>query len=329
MEDAAEITESVSSFVSWVKGFLTWDNLMKLVFSLVVLLIMWILYRVVIKAIRKVPAEKTSQHRTMLLTTFVKYVFYVLVVMFVLSRFGVKLNALLGAAGVAGVAIGFAAQTSVSNIISGIFVLTEGTVKIGDFVSVGDVSGIVDNVNLLSVRVHTLDNQLVRIPNSTVINSNLTNFSYHSKRRFTFSVSISYDTDMEIAMETLMKAPALCPTVLQDPAPAAWFDGFGESGINMTVAVWFKSADLLATKNAMFIAIKKVFDEAGIEIPYNKIVIDAGELNVVSGAKAKAKAPAKPVVKAVPAPKAEKAVAEKPAKAEKAPAKTKAKAKKA
>lgn len=321
MNEAAEITESVSSFVTWIKGFLTWDNLIKLVISVVVLLIMWIIYRVILKAIKKVPAEKTSQHRTMLLTTFVKYVFYIVVVMFVLSRFGVKLNALLGAAGVAGVAIGFAAQTSVSNIISGIFVLTEGTVKIGDFISVGDVSGIVDNVNLLSVRVHTLDNQLVRVPNSTVINSNLTNFSYHSKRRFTFGVSISYDTDMEYALETLSKAASHCPTVLQDPAPAVWFDGFGDSGINMTAAVWFNSSDLLATKNAMFVAIKKVFDEAGIEIPYNKIVIDAGELNVVSGKRA-----AKPVPKAVTEKKV-KALPEKPV-AEKVPAKApKAKAK--
>ncbi len=305
MEDTSEFfvqeTEAISSFVKWLRTFCTWDNLVKLVFSVLVILVLWIIYKVVIRTIKKVPAEKVSKHKTMLLTTIVKYAFYVIVIMFVLSRFGVKLSAIWGAAGIAGVAIGFAAQTSVSNIISGIFVLTEGTIKIGDFISVGDVSGIVDNVNLLSVRVHTLDNQMVRIPNSTVINSNLTNFSFHSKRRFTFGVSIAYETDMEKALEALSKAPSLCPTVLQDPAPAVWFDGFGDSGINMTAAVWFKSSDLVATKNAMYVAIKKCFDEAGIEIPYNKIVVDSGKLTVETGKaaapKAAAKAPAKTAAK--------------------------------
>ncbi|MCQ2598366.1 MAG: mechanosensitive ion channel family protein [Treponema sp.] len=306
-EFMAHETEAISSFVTWLRSFITWDNLVKLIFSVVVILVLCIIYKLVIRAIKKVPAEKVSKHKTMLLTTMVKYIFYVIVVMFVLSRFGVKLSAIWGAAGIAGVAIGFAAQTSVSNIISGIFVLTEGTIKIGDFISVGDVSGVVDNVNLLSVRVHTLDNQMVRIPNSTVINSNLTNFSFHSKRRFTFSVSIAYEMDMEKALEALNKAPTLCPTVLQDPAPAAWFDGFGDSGICMTAAVWFNSSDLVATKNAMYIAIKKCFDEAGIEIPYNKIVVDSGNLTVEN---------AKPAAKTAKAPAA---------KAEKAPAKSKAK----
>ena len=90
---------------------------------------------------------------------------------------------------------------------------------------------------------------MVRIPNSTIINANLTNNSYHASRRLTLSVSVGYDADMEKALEALSKAPSLCPTVLNEPAPAVWFDGFGDSGINMTVAVWFASADFLKTKN--------------------------------------------------------------------------------
>ena len=76
---------------------------------------------------------------------------------------------------------------------------------------------------------------------------------------------------MTKALEALKKAPDLCPTELKDPAPAVWFDGFGASGIDMTVAAWFKSEDFLQTKNDLYIAIKKVFDEAGIEIPYNQL----------------------------------------------------------
>ena len=76
---------------------------------------------------------------------------------------------------------------------------------------------------------------------------------------------------MKTALEVLGKAPALCPTVLEEPAPAVWFDGFGESGIDMTVAAWFKPENFLQTKNDLFIAIKKVLDEAQIEIPFNQL----------------------------------------------------------
>jgi len=270
---AAEETfiAQTTTFVNWFKSHLTWENLFKAIGAVLILLVIWIIYRLIIRGIKKVPTEKSNDHRQMIVIKFVKYCFYIITIVYVLSLFGVKLSAIWGAAGIAGVAIGFAAQTSVSNLISGLFVLTEGALKVGDTIVVAGTTGIVDTISLLSVRVHTLDNQMVRIPNSTIINSSLTNNSYHNKRRMTLDVSISYDADMKTALEALGKAPALCPTVLQAPAPAAWFDGFGDSGINMTVAAWFKPADFLQTKNDLYIAMKKVLDEAGIEIPYNQL----------------------------------------------------------
>ena len=266
-----------NSFINWVKSFLTWENLFKTVGALITLLVIWIIYRLILRGLKKIPAEKTSEHRQMIIKKIVKYCFYIVCVIYILDLFGIKLSAVWGAAGIAGVAIGFAAQTSVSNLISGLFVLTEGALKIGDLIIVDEITGIVDSISLLSVRIHTLDNQMVRIPNSTIINSNLTNNSYHTKRRLTLNVSISYKNDMAVALEALKKAPYLCPTVLTDPEPAVWFDGFAESGINMVIAVWFNSENLLQTKNDLYIAIKKVFDEAGIEIPYNQLDVKIKE----------------------------------------------------
>ena len=167
--------------------------------------------------------------------------------------------------------LAFAAQTSVSNIISGVFMLAEKNLKVGDLITVGSESGIVDDIGLLSVKVHTLDNQMVRIPNSSIINTNLRNTSYFPQRRMTISCSISYEDDLSFALETLRKVPELCPAVLQDPAPAVWVDGFGESGMNLTLAISFEVSNYLDAKNQAFVAIKRVFDEAKIEIPYNKI----------------------------------------------------------
>ena len=97
------------------------------------------------------------------------------------------------------------------------------------------------------------------------------NNSFFDKRRMTFAVSIDYASDMRTALDALQKVPALCPTVLAEPSASTWFDGFGDSGINMTLAVWFNPKDLLQTKNDVFIAIKKVFDEAAISIPFNRL----------------------------------------------------------
>ena len=265
------IITQTSTFIHWVKSLLTWENLFKVIGAVIILLAMWIVYKIILRSIKKVPLEKTNEHKQQIAVKFVKYIFYISVVVYVLGLFGVKLSAIWGAAGIAGVAIGFAAQTSVSNVISGLFVLTERSLKVGDTIIVNGITGVVDTISLLSVRVHTFDNQMVRIPNSTIINSNLTNNSYHDKRRITLGVSISYDADMKTALEVLGKAPALCPTVLEEPAPAVWFDGFGESGIDMTVAAWFKPENFLQTKNDLFIATKKVLDEAQIEIPYNQL----------------------------------------------------------
>ncbi|QTQ15020.1 mechanosensitive ion channel family protein [Treponema parvum] len=265
------ITHHTEPIVNAIKQYLNVPFLMKLAGTVIMLLIIYIIYRICRSMILRLPENKLKAQHSMMIQKTLKYIYYVCAAMYVLGLFGIKFSAIWGAAGVAGVAIGFAAQTSVSNIISGLFVLSEKAMKIGDLVTIDGVTGVVDSTDLLSVKIHTLDNQLVRVPNSTIINKNFLNTSYFPQRRMTIGVSVSYDTDMTLALETLKKAPAFCPTVLREPEPAAWFDKFGEKGIDLVLAVWFKSEDFLQTKNSAFIAIKKVYDEAGIEIPYYKL----------------------------------------------------------
>lgn len=265
--------EQFISFINWFKAYLTRDNIFKITNTLIIIFIIYLIYKVILNAIKKIPAEKITSQRSMFMVRFIKYTFYIIELMYILSLFGIKLSAIWGAAGIAGIAIGFAAQTSVSNLISGLFVITEGSLKIGDTIIVDGITGVVDEINLISVRIHTFDNQMVRIPNSTIINTNLTNNSFHSKRRITLTVPVSYDTDLTKALEVLSKAPALCPTILNEPAPSVWFDGFGDRGINIVVAGWFDTKNTLKTKNDLYIAIKKVLDDAQIEIPYNKLYV--------------------------------------------------------
>lgn len=260
-----------TKFVDFAKTLLTWENVFRVVGAVLMILLMWIVFRLIKHFVKKVSAGKIQQQYALLISKIISYIFYALVVMYILSLFGVKLGAIWGAAGIAGIAVGFAAQTSVSNLISGMFVLGEKAMKVGDFIEVGGVSGTVDSVGLLSVKIHTVNNQMVRIPNSSIINSNFQNNSYFEIRRFSFELDIDYSTDMNAALDALSSVPALCPSVLKEPAPAVWYNGFGDSGINIVLAVWFNSSDLVKMKNEVYIAIKKVFDERKINIPFNRL----------------------------------------------------------
>ena len=267
-QTVGKLTVQLTDFI---KTYFTWENLFKAFGALIVIGFIYLIFTLIRHGVKRIPAERMNTQQRLLVKKVINYAFYIIVLMYVLSLFGIKLSAIWGAAGIAGIAIGFASQTSVSNLISGLFVLGEKTMKIGDFISVGGQAGTVDSVGLLSVKVHTPDNQMIRIPNSTIINSNFINNSFFGKRRITFSVSIDYNSDMRAALEALKKVQPLCPTVLTEPAPTAWFDSFGDSGINITFAAWFQPPNLVQTKNDVFIAIKKVFDDANISIPFNKL----------------------------------------------------------
>jgi small-conductance mechanosensitive channel len=263
--------KQTSSFINTIKGWFSPENIFKLIGGLLIILIFWIIYKVIIRLLKKIPSEKLPQTRFDLLRRIFKYLFYFCIAMYVLSLFGIKLSAIWGAAGITGVAIGFAAQTSLSNIISGLFILTEGSVHTGDTISVDGITGIVDAVTLLSTRVHTYDNQMIRIPNATIINNNLTNNSYHSKRRITINIDVPYGTDLEKALEICVNAANLCPTVLQNPPASAWVDGFKDCGIGLTVAAWFKPKDLIQTKTDVHITLLKELKKQKIEPPFPRM----------------------------------------------------------
>ena len=290
-EAAAEVVNQTKSILHLeeLKSYLTWGNFLKVLTSIIAILLFYIVYRIIKAAIKKTASKKLEVHTVNVITKAVSYGFYILIAMYVLNLFGINLKAIWGAAGVAGLAIGFAAQTSVSNLISGIFVVAERAMKIGDYIEVSGVSGTVDSIGLLSVTVHTLDNQMIRIPNSTVINSNLINYSRFEKRRFVFPLPISYDSDMDAALAAANEIAEICikeGIILSDPAPAAFYDGF-ESAVNLRLAVWFERSKLIATKNAIYTTAVKVFEKYGVVIPFTRYDIKIVDGEEKSQAKAK------------------------------------------
>ena len=261
----------VNEIVNYVKEP---AHIVKFTTGLIAILIFWLIYRLIRTIIKRDVSKRLDPHVVKTVIKIVSYSFYILIILYVLGLFGIKLSAVWGAMGIAGVAIGFAAQTTISNLISGLFIVTEKTMKIGDFIEVDGVSGTVDRVGLLSVKIHTVDNQLIRIPSSAIINTKLMNYSTYDYRRYVFVVSVDYSTDLEKALEVLKNVPESCSLVVKDNpdyAPKALFTDCQDSGIGMNLIVWCKRPDFFDMKTEVCIQVVKAFNENGINIPYNRV----------------------------------------------------------
>ncbi|MBQ5492120.1 MAG: mechanosensitive ion channel family protein [Treponema sp.] len=267
----SEVAEQTTKFfhLDEIKQLFTVQSAAKIAVAVVTIAILFGIYKFLKRLVNKKFASKLQAHSKLLLNKAITYVFYILTGMYILSCIGVNLSAVWGAAGVAGLAIGFAAQTSVSNIISGLFVLSEKALRVGDFIEVNGVSGIVDSIDLLSVMVHTHDNQMIRIPNSAIINDTFKNYSHFKTRRMVYDIPVSYDYDMEKVMAAVKRVPSLCPTVLENPEPTVYYDGFGEA-VNLKLCVWIKNSDFIQNKTEVFIAIRKELQKDGFDIPFTR-----------------------------------------------------------
>ncbi len=219
---------------------------------------------------------KYTQHQALLASRTVLYLSLGFVFVSVLDELGFKLSHLLGAAGIIGVAVGFASQTSISNVISGLFLIAERSFEVDDVVSVNGITGQVLSIDMLSVKIRTFDNKFVRIPNETIIKSELTNITRFPIRRLEIDVGVAYKEDIGRVRDVLLEVAQNEPLCLNEPEPMVVIKGFGSSSIDLQLLVWATKADYLTVKNALTEAIKRRFDEQGIEIPFPHVSLYAG-----------------------------------------------------
>jgi small-conductance mechanosensitive channel len=185
-----------------------------------------------------------------------------------LRQFGFDFAVLLGAAGIVTVAVGFASQTSASNLISGLFLILERAVQPGDVITIGGRTGEVVSVDLLSTKLRTFDNLLVRIPNETMVKSEIVAVNRFPIRRVDLPVGVGYATDLPRAEAALLAAAARNPLVLDEPAPLLIASGFGANSVDYLLTVWTERGNFLSVRNALMRDVKAALDESGIEIPF-------------------------------------------------------------
>lgn len=208
-----------------------------------------------------------------------KLFFYLaLAIVFVstLTELGFGLGPLLGAAGILGIAIGFASQTSVSNIISGFFLMAEQPFRVDDVIQIGSTVGRVLSIDMMSVKLRTFDNRFVRIPNESIIKTEVTNITRFPIRRLDVNVGVAYKEDVGHVREVLLEVADANPVALMEPEPLVIFQGYGESSINLLFAVWTTRDNFLKLKNSVQEEVKARFDAEGIEIPFPHRTLYAG-----------------------------------------------------
>ena len=221
-------------------------------------------------------SKRYAAHYGMLASKIIYYAGVITLTIMVLSQLGVSLAPLLGAAGIVGVALGFASQTSVSNIISGFFLIAEQPFKVDDIITVGNTSGFVLSIDMLSVKIRTFDNRFVRIPNEMIIKTEVTNNTKFPIRRFNCTVSVAYKEDIGKVREILMDVAEKNEFCLSEPAPLIIFDAFGASSIDLLLLVWAPKDEYIQLKNTINEEVKMRFDKVGIEIPFPHLSVYAG-----------------------------------------------------
>jgi small-conductance mechanosensitive channel len=188
-----------------------------------------------------------------------------------LQMLGVNLSSLAFVAGAVGVGLGFGLQNIISNFISGLIILAERPIAIGDRVEIGGVAGQVREISLRSTTVITNDNMAIIVPNADFITQRVTNWSYEDPRvRFRIPFGVAYGTDLPKLRKLMLEVADEHPKALKDPQPELFFVGFGDSSLNFELAVWSSESTLSPRRfhSDLFFAIEKKLRESGIEIPF-------------------------------------------------------------
>ncbi|MFT6819081.1 MAG: small conductance mechanosensitive channel [Myxococcota bacterium] len=189
---------------------------------------------------------------------------------------GVDLTALIATAGVATIAIGFAAQTSLGNLIAGIFLLVDRPFEVDDAIEIEGREGIVREITLLSVRLRTFDNLLVRVPNETALKATVVNLTRMATRRVDVPILLPYGSDIEQVRKTLVLALKGCPEVLLDPESAVVTLALTENAVRIQVRAWVSRPGFIEGRTAVVETIHRTLRDAKIRVAFPQITFWPG-----------------------------------------------------
>lgn len=273
---ASEITSQLESSVKQWFSYLNTDRLQDVFVAIVLAFAGFMIARLVSNAFIRTIGARFNAHQRLVWRRGIFYFIFVLFLITSLREAGFKLSVFLGAAGILTVALGFASQTSASNLISGLFLIGEGSFEVGDFIQVTlirghTIEGEVISIDLLSVKLCTLDNVYIRLPNEQLIRTPVHNLSRYPIRRIPITLSITFQEDMSKVRHVLMLLATEHPLVLDEPEARVTVTAFRESTIELQYGVWTRRENFLQVRDEIQEMVKDYFIKNHIEIPVPKI----------------------------------------------------------
>ncbi len=242
-----------------LRQFYTWLPILKAVALLIIGLptIVWLS-----QFLQKKLAKRLGKHLSLLIRHLGFYGGIIVIILMALSQLGFNVTALLGAAGIFGVTIGFASQTSISNIISGIFILLERSFKIGDIIDCQQATGTVQSIDLLSVQLKTNDGKLVRVPNEIVLKNIITNKTFYPYRRLSFYAVVRQENSINEVLKSIDQICKKNSLILDKPEMSINFNKLYSWGTKISIKFWTHSnSTVLAANTFLEACIQELADK--------------------------------------------------------------------
>lgn len=252
-------------------GITLWDWVHAGVIVVVTVIVSQVVRRVTLRAF----GQHSERAAARISARFGAYLIIAAGLVYALNALRVQIGPLIGALGIGGIALAFALQDILQNLVAGIILQARRPIRHGDQVQLGSYQGTVLDIDLRTVLIRTFDGLDVYLPNRVVLEGAIVNYTVSPMRRLSLQVGLSYAADLETAQRTLIQATASVDMVSSEPAPAAWVTGFGESAVDFELLFWYQvgAHSVWEVRSAVAMAVRAALADAGIDIPYPQRVV--------------------------------------------------------
>ncbi len=196
---------------------------------------------------------------------------YIVLVLVILQTLGVEMSSIVALFSVCGVALSLSVQDSLSNVCGGILLLASKPLELGDYVLINDVEGEVVKISSLNIKLHTVDNKAIYIPNSVVTQNTIVNYSKETTRQLDLDIPIGYEDDFHKAEDLIRDIVLSNPKTIPNPPPLIRVMSYGDNALMLKLRVWVSKENLGELRYDVLEQIKDAFDREGISIPYQQV----------------------------------------------------------
>ena len=249
-------------------------NVWKIVGFFAVLVIGFIVVKIVMNIIRKILGRsKMDKIAQQFLCAIIKFLLYFILVLVLLSVIGIQITGILTALSAVILAVGMALESNIANLANGIVIVSTKMFKRGDYIIVNGVEGSIDSINFLFVTINTVDNKRVTIPNSTIVNSEVSNAGANPKRRVDFTFSVAYETDVETVKKIVTDVMKSDGRIYLDPAPFCRLKTLNSSSIDFFCNCWCDNSDYWDVYYNIVERVYNEFKRNNISVPYTQLEV--------------------------------------------------------